>query len=200
MTPCDQLVDAPASERTDRAFECWVLPEIDVLYRVALSLTRNRHDAEDLVQETLARAHAALDRFDGRHPRAWLLTILRNTHVNSLRRRRPDLLRDPDATLDDVAQHARASSDPAATGDPAEVIDANSFDAAVEAALDDLPDTFRGVVGLVDIGGMSYQEAADALDIPVGTVMSRLHRARKRMLRSLQSHRSGAALPTASPS
>ncbi|MBX7158762.1 MAG: sigma-70 family RNA polymerase sigma factor [Acidimicrobiia bacterium] len=189
MTPCDQLVDAPSTERSERAFECWVLPEIDVLYRVALSLTRNRYDAEDLVQETLARAHSALDRFDGRHPRAWLLTILRNTHVNSVRRRRPDLLRDPDATLDDLTIHSTTSARAAAEGDPAEVLDAAGFDAAVEAALDDLSDDFRSVVGLVDIGGMSYQEAADALDIPVGTVMSRLHRARKRMLRSLESSR-----------
>lgn len=187
MTPCDQLVDATEQERSERAFDCWVVPEIDVLYRVALSLTRSRYDAEDLVQETLARAHAALDRFDGRHPRAWLLTILRNTHVNSLRRRRPDLLRDPDADLDDLAAHSAASARAAAEGDPAEVFDAASFDAALEAALDELPGSFRSVVGLVDIGGMTYQEAADALDIPVGTVMSRLHRARKRMLASLES-------------
>lgn len=193
MTPCDQLVDAPAPERAELAFECWVLPEIDVLYRVALSLTRNRYDAEDLVQETLARAHAAMDRFDGRHPRAWLLTILRNTHVNTLRRRRPDLLRDPDADLDDLTLHSAASARAAAEVDPAEVLDAASFDAAVEAALDELPDNFRSVVGLVDIGGMSYQEAADALGIPVGTVMSRLHRARKRMLSSLESDKSRTA-------
>lgn len=189
MTPCDQLVDATQRERSERAFECWVVPEIDVLYRVALSLTRNRYDAEDLVQETLARAHAAIDRFDGRHPRAWLLTILRNTHVNSLRRRRPDLLRDPDADLDDLTAKSASSARIAAEGDPAEVFDAAGFDAAVEAALDELPDNFRSVVGLVDIGGMTYQEAADALDIPVGTVMSRLHRARKRMLGSLESKR-----------
>lgn len=197
MTPCDQLIEAPADERSERAFDCWVMPEIDVLYRVALSLTRNRHDAEDLVQETLARAHGAIDRFDGRHPRAWLLTILRNTHVNMVRRRRPDLLRDPDATLDDLAPYSATPAELTSLGDPAEVIDANAFDAAVEAALDDLPDTFRSVVGLVDIGGMTYQEAADALDIPVGTVMSRLHRARKRMLRFLEPHRSAAASPTA---
>lgn len=196
MTPCDQLVDAPATERSERAFECWVLPEIDVLYRVALSLTRNRFDAEDLVQETLARAHGALDRFDGRHPRAWLLTILRNTHVNTLRRRRPDLLRDPDIDLDDLTFHTETSARASAEVDPAEVYDAASFDAAVEAALDELPDNFRSVIGLVDIGGMSYQEAADALDIPVGTVMSRLHRARKRMLRSLESSRADTAAPT----
>lgn len=111
-----------------------------------------------------------------------------------MRRRRPDLLRDPGATLDDLTIHSTTSARAAAEGDPAEVLDAAGFDAAVEAALDDLSDDFRSVVGLVDIGGMSYQEAADALDIPVGTVMSRLHRARKRMLRSLESSR-GAQFP-----
>ena len=71
------------------AFERYVLPELDVLLRVARSLTHNAADAEDLVQETLIRAHRSIDRFDGRHPRAWLLTILRNANVNRARRRRP---------------------------------------------------------------------------------------------------------------
>uniref|UniRef100_UPI003752473E RNA polymerase sigma factor n=1 Tax=Ilumatobacter sp. TaxID=1967498 RepID=UPI003752473E len=82
----------------DTAFERYVLPEIEVLLRVAHSLTRNHAEAEDLVQDTLLRAYRGIDGFDGRHPRAWLLTILRNTHINRNRRRRPELLRDPDAT------------------------------------------------------------------------------------------------------
>ena len=73
----------------DTAFERYVLPEIEVLLRVANSLTRNHAEAEDLVQDTLLRAYRAIDGFDGRYPRAWLLTILRNTHINRNRRRRP---------------------------------------------------------------------------------------------------------------
>ena len=73
-----------------------VLPEVDVMWRVAMSLTRNRANAEDLVQESLLRAYKAIDSFDGRYPRAWLLTILRNTERNRHRRRRPELLSDPE--------------------------------------------------------------------------------------------------------
>ncbi|MGH3632000.1 MAG: sigma factor [Sciscionella sp.] len=78
------------------AFAEYVLPEVEVLYRVARSLTGQAADAEGLVQDTLLRAFQAIDGFDGRHPRAWLLTILRNTEHNRHRRRRPSLLNDPD--------------------------------------------------------------------------------------------------------
>jgi len=93
--------DAAIDDTTDdTAFERYVLPETELLLRVANSLTRNRADAEDLVQDTLLRAFRAIDRFDGRYPRAWLLTILRNTHINRNRRRRPELLRDPERATD----------------------------------------------------------------------------------------------------
>src|SRR6056297_4282422 len=78
----------------DQRFRDQVLTELPVLLRVARRLTQDGHDAEDLVQDTLVRAYRAFDRFDGRYPRAWLLTILRNTHRNQLRKRRPDLLDD----------------------------------------------------------------------------------------------------------
>ena len=80
----------PLQPMTLSAFERYVIPEIQVLFRVARSLTRNDADAEDLVQDTLIRPHRSVDAFDGNHPRAWLLTILRNTHINRNRRRRPD--------------------------------------------------------------------------------------------------------------
>ena len=160
-------------------FERYVVPEIDVLYRVALSLTRNRADAEDVVQETLLRAYRAIDRFDGRYPRAWLLTILRNANRNRVRRRRPELLRDPDEGPDLL----EAGTDPD-EGPEAQVL-ADVLDAEVAEALDALPERFRTVVDLVDVDGLSYAEAAEALGIPVGTVMSRLHRARKRLRTSV---------------
>ena len=106
--PVDQTVIATMTDETASAdaFERYVLPEVEVMLRVARSLTRNHADAEDLVQDTMLRAYRAIDRFDGRHPRAWLLTILRNTHINRNRRRRPELLRDPDVQLE------RAEQDP----------------------------------------------------------------------------------------
>jgi RNA polymerase sigma-70 factor (ECF subfamily) len=156
-------------------FDVHVVPHVDVMYRVALSLTGQPADAEDLVQDTLIRAYRALDGFDGRHPRAWLLTILRHTHLNRVRVRRPDLLRDGDSierTLEITGPSAVSAED---------LVVSETFEAVVSEALAALPDKHRAVVTLVDIEGLSYQEAADALGIPRGTVMSRLHRARARI-------------------
>ncbi len=165
----------------EQAFQNYVLPELDVLYRVAFSITRNNADAEDLVQDTLLRAYRAIDRFDGRHPRAWLLTIMRNAQINRVRRKRPELLRDPDTTMGRVA-------DESADGEGADrrLLD-RTLDAAVETAYLDLPEKFREVIDLVDLSGLSYLETADILDVPVGTIMSRLHRARKRVRDHLES-------------
>lgn len=165
----------PAQDEQSTAFDLHVVPEIPVLYRVALSLTGQPADAEDLVQDTLIRAYRAIDRFDGRHPRAWLLTILRHTHLNRVRGRSAVLVRDADvmeATLERLGRAAPSAE---------EVVVSETFEAVVAEALDALPDKHREVVTLVDIEGLSYQEAADALGVPRGTVMSRLHRARTRI-------------------
>lgn len=135
-----------ADDPRDVAFDRYVVPEVEVLLRVALGLTPQRADAEDLVQDTLIRAYRAIGSFDGRYPRAWLLTILRNTHLNRSRRWRPDLLRDPEGMR-----------------------------SRVEAVPDEDPRTPE------DVEGLSYAEAAQALGVPAGTVMSRLHRARRRI-------------------
>lgn len=160
---------------TDKSkFDQYVLPELDILYRTAWSLTRSDAEAQDLVQDTLLRAFRAIDRFDGRYPRAWLLTIMRNANINRARKKKPDLLDDPDATFE-------RSRDFADDDDPESLVVDPVFDAAVEDAFGALPDNFREIVELVDLNGLAYQEAADLLEIPVGTVMSRLHRARKRI-------------------
>lgn len=161
------------TESDEEAFERHVIPEIEVLLRVARSLTRDHAEAEDLVQDTLIRAFRGIGGFDGRYPRAWLLTILRNTHINRNRRRRPELLRDQDATLQ------RLESDEAS--ERADVFVEATIDGEILAAVDELSDDFRRVVELVDVDGLTYPEAAEVLGIPVGTVMSRLHRARRRI-------------------
>lgn len=160
-------------ETGDQIFNRLVLPEVDVMWRVAMSLTRNRADAEDLVQESLLRAYKAIEGFDGRYPRAWLLTILRNTERNRHRRRRPELLSDPDM-VEDRGPRTEADEVERRAED-------HEFDEAVTSALAELPENFRRVVELVDVDGLTYQEAADVLDVPLGTVMSRLHRARRRI-------------------
>ncbi|GAC1602779.1 MAG: RNA polymerase sigma factor [Acidimicrobiales bacterium] len=167
---------AANSEHRQAAFARHVLPEVDVLLRVAMSLTRRPADAEDLVQDTLTKAFKGIESFDGAYPRAWLLTIMRNTHINRNRRRRPELLDDPDATFERLA-----ATEGVGAQTPEALVVGETFDAVVVDALVALPVRFRQVVDLVDIDGLSYAEAAEALGIPVGTVMSRLHRARTRM-------------------
>jgi RNA polymerase sigma-70 factor (ECF subfamily) len=174
----EPVVDQKAQKE---AFDRYVVPEIEVLYRVARSITRNPTDAEDLVQDTMLRAYRAILRFDGRHPRAWLLTIMRNAQINRVRRKRPELLRDPDAAMERLADE-----DSADLGPEAQVVD-SGYEAAVEKAVDALPEKFRSVIELVDIQGLSYAEAAEIIGVPTGTVMSRLHRARTRIRRQLES-------------
>ncbi len=160
-------------ERRRELYCACVLPEVDVLLRVAMTMTQQRADAEDLVQETLLRAWRSIDTFDGRHQRAWLLTIMRNAEINRHRRRRPELLVDPEsADKRDIS---------AAAGSAEDIVVGRTFDAVVDAALAALPTKFRQVVLLVDVDGLTYAEAADALGVPEGTVMSRLHRARRRI-------------------
>ncbi len=168
------------SEQRDAAFRRYVLPEIDVLLRVAMRLTRDPSDAEDLVQDTVLRAYRAVDRFDGRYPRAWLLTILRNTNINRARKKRPVLLHDPDRSLETITAGGADGRD-----GPAEIVTEPVPDRAVVDALRGLSDKYRDVVILVDVEGLSYKEAASVLDVPLGTVMSRLHRARNRIREQL---------------
>jgi RNA polymerase sigma-70 factor (ECF subfamily) len=164
-----------ANETREDRFREQVLPELEVLYRVARRLTRTPTEAEDLVQDALLRSYRSFDGFDGRYPRAWLLTILRNTHYNRLRKRRPDLLDE------EVAQRLPApGADGRQDGTPERALH-DEFDPRVREALATLSANHRAVLALVDLDGLSYQEAADVLGVPIGTVMSRLHRARRKV-------------------
>ena len=158
-----------------QAFSTLTEPHRRELQAHCYRMTGSLQEAEDLVQDTLLRAHRSIEAFDGRYPRAWLLTILRNTHINRQRRQRPELLRDPD-TPDRVAL---------ATGPLADDFIEQSFGVEIERALAELPEPFRQVIELVDIRGLSYATAAEMTGVPVGTVMSRLHRARTRIRKHL---------------
>lgn len=166
-----------------QAFRTHVEPELQVLFRVALTLTGSSADAEDLVQETLIRAFRALDTFDGRHSRAWLLTILRNTNMNLHRRRRPGLVKDW-AALGEVRPAFGAQTH--ASAEQTVLDDILSED--LEAAVNSLDRRFRTVLLLVDVDRLTYAEAAEALGVPVGTIMSRLSRARDRVRLHLRAH------------
>lgn len=163
-----------------KAFARYVVPEINALARVALSITRNPADAEDLVQLTLLSAYRAIERFDGAYPRAWLFTIMRNAEIKRHRRRRPQLLRDPDQALRVEAADPRAG-----TLSTEDAVIAGEFGTEIMRCMVALSDQDRQIVELVDIDGLTYAEAAAVIGIPIGTVMSRLHRARARIRKRL---------------
>ena len=175
------LADAEAGQRLQQTFHDAVEPEIAVLLRVARSMLPSEADAEDLVQETLIRAFRGLARFDGRHPRAWLLTILRNTNRNMHRRERPLL-------ADDwvLGQASRPAFGAAGVPSAEDSVLSEALDADLAEAVERLDLRFRSVLILVDVHDLSYAEAAAVLGIPVGTVMSRLSRARDRIRKALQ--------------
>ncbi|HEU5424074.1 MAG TPA: sigma-70 family RNA polymerase sigma factor [Nitrolancea sp.] len=180
------LVPHPPEVRA--ALESEALGQIDALYRTAVRLTRNPADAEDLVQETYLRAFRGLDRFQpGTNLRAWLFKILTNAFINEYRRRS----RQPKSTsLDDTEEyyvyaHLIDSGIQPSSRRPEDEVLASITDESVVRALEALPEEFRQVVLLADVEGFAYREIAEIMDIPIGTVMSRLHRARRRLQRSL---------------
>ena len=158
------------------------------LYGAALRMTRNPADAEDLVQETYLKAYRAFDSFqEGTNLKAWLYRILTNTFINTYRakKRRPDEV-DLDDT-EDFYLYRRLGGLEAANADrtpEAEVLDAIP-DEIVKDALEALPEQFRMAVLLADVEGFSYKEIAEIMDVPVGTVMSRLHRGRRQLQKEL---------------
>jgi len=166
------------------AFEAEVLPQLDSLYRLALRLTTDPSRAEDLVQDTVLKAFRSWQSFQpGTNIRSWLFTILRNTFINDYRRRQ----REPIAMdLDAVEPHAafRAAQDE----DPEGTFFSQIVDAKVLDAIDALPEDFREVLVLSDIENMSYAQIAEVLGVPVGTVKSRLFRARRQLQEVLYDH------------
>lgn len=159
----------PGSDQRAR-FRHWVEPEIEVMLRVAHTLTGNKADAEDIVQDALIKAYAAVERFDGAHPRAWLLTILRRSHLNAVRKKVPLPVEQPEVFAPQSRQ-----------GSPEQLVMDSSMDGDLKRAFHTLKPAAQELVYLVDVHGLQYAEAAAVLDIPIGTVMSRLKRSRDKM-------------------
>jgi RNA polymerase sigma-70 factor, ECF subfamily len=173
------------------------------LYTAALRMTRNASDAEDLVQETYLKAYRAFGGFqEGTNLKAWLYKILTNTFINSYRakKRRPE-----ESDLEDVEDlylYRRLGGLEAATAGRSaedEVLD-HFTDDDVKAALEALPEQFRMAVLLADVEGFSYKEIAEILEVPIGTVMSRLHRGRKALQKALLDFGIERGLATREPS
>lgn len=169
------------SRAVRRRFEEQALPHLDHLYAAALRLTRNPQDAEDLVQDTFLRAYGAWDSFiDGSNCRAWLIRILTNGFINNYRRGRSHLKFTQRPGDEPVAAFFGAEARHRAS-DPEGAMTENTLSDEVTAALAELGDDYRTVVVLADLEGMHYKEIATLLDCPVGTVMSRLFRARRQL-------------------
>ncbi|MGN6693910.1 MAG: sigma-70 family RNA polymerase sigma factor [Aquihabitans sp.] len=158
------------------------------MYSGALRMTRNPADADDLVQETYLRAYRGFGGFqEGTNLKAWMYRILTNTYINSYRakQRRPDET-DLDEVEDLYLYRRLGGLEAARSGRSAEDELMDTFsEAEVKSAIEDLPENFRMAVLLADVEGFSYKEIAEILDIPIGTVMSRLHRGRKALQKAL---------------
>jgi RNA polymerase sigma-70 factor, ECF subfamily len=169
---------APVPARND--FESQAMGFVDALYNTALRMTRNAQDAEDLVQETYFKAYKHFDKFEsGTNLKAWLFKIMKNTFINNYRRKQ---LTPPQSDFADIEGSFESQVSEEATRQiksPEEELLEDVLDEDVQRALDDLPVDYRMVVVLADIEGFSYKEIGDILDIPLGTVMSRLYRGRK---------------------
>lgn len=171
------------------AFAQDVLSFLEPLFATALRLTRNRPDAEDLVQDTVVKALRFSNRFEpGTNLKAWLFTILHNTWRNQLRDAGRSAIDVDSAVVDEVAA---APDGPAAGETPEQILLRKTLDADVQAALDALPEVFREAVWLRDVDEFSYAEIASMLEVPIGTVMSRISRGRRLLFAHLTGSRSG---------
>lgn len=162
------------------AFEAAAMPFLDSLYNTAYRLSRNTEDAEDLVQETFLKGYRSYAQFTpGTNLKAWLFKILKNTFINEYRRKQAAPYKSDFAEIEEAFESQLAPEAAGQMKNPEEEALENVFDEDVQRALDHLPADYRMAVLLADIEGFSYREIAEILEIPVGTVMSRLYRGRK---------------------
>ena len=199
VDPVDDRATESEADRTAR-FERDALPFLDQLYSAAMRMTRNPADAEDLVQETFAKAYGSFHQFrPGTNLKAWLYRILTNTFINRYRRGglERSVLDGPDA--DPLADGWISASTMESMRDPESQALRPMLEKEIKRILDELPEEFRLAVVLSDVEELSYKEIAEIMGCPIGTVMSRLHRGRKAMQKSLfdYAHARGMAGQTA---
>ena len=193
------IPDGPSVSSDSSAFEREALSALDSLYRTARRLSRDRADAEDLVQDTFLKAFRAADRFEpGTNLRAWLFTILHNTARNRFRDRAREVVSvngevvDRAADASPVGARGAPGALSAGVDTPETLLLRDTLSAELQSAIDALPESFREAVWLRDVEEFSYAEIAEMLDVPVGTVMSRISRGRRLLFERLNPARAAA--------
>jgi RNA polymerase sigma-70 factor, ECF subfamily len=174
-------------EKKHLEFEATMVPHMDQLHSYAHYLTGDKEQASDLLQETFLKAFRFFDKFEqGTNARAWLYRIMRNTYINDYRR----VKRTPEHVQFDeqISAYQMLPGNPAQSNDLREIIENRMFDDDIAGAIASLPEKFKSVVVLRDIEDLPYEEIAEALEIPVGTVRSRLHRARGILYQRLKNY------------
>jgi RNA polymerase sigma-70 factor (ECF subfamily) len=191
----------PSAPAQTDAFEREALLYLDSLYRTALRVSGNRADAEDLVQDTYLKAFRAADRFEpGTNLRAWLFTILHNTAKNRFRDRARDTIVVDSEVVDRAADGPPPASASRGVDTPETLLIRDTLAPELQSAIDSLPDAFREAVWLRDVEEFSYAEIAKMLDVPIGTVMSRISRGRHLLFERLNPARAAPVSPRSAPS
>lgn len=178
--------DELSKEEKDRIFEEEALPHLNALYNYARSISRSEQDAEDLVQETYMRAYRFFHQYEpGTNCKAWLFTILRNLYNTNYKKykKTPDQVHYDE--IEAIYKNIRDENLNSVIKDPEHKFFENILPDEIKDALEELPEDFRSTILLTDIEDFSYKETAEILDVPIGTVMSRLHRARNMLKKKL---------------